>query len=147
MRLNMIELMHETTTHRFETCLEGEAGGCPDYRHQGTEGRPGSAIASFGRHHVGRNCPPAWSRSGLGASLAAAVSPKRQSPFCATKEMGWAATGLAELGRRTSLPGAVGRSTVAPSVVYRLLTRHRWRKVAPDTNHPQSHPAGQADGT
>lgn len=34
---------------------------------------------------------------------------------------------------------------VKPSVVYRLLARHGWRKVAPDTNHPKSDPAAQAD--
>ena len=27
---------------------------------------------------------------------------------------------------------------VKPSVVYRLLRRHRWRKVAPDTRHPKA---------
>ena len=33
---------------------------------------------------------------------------------------------------------------VKPSVVYRLLARHGWRKVAPDTRHPKSDPAVQA---
>jgi transposase len=32
---------------------------------------------------------------------------------------------------------------VAHSVVYRLLARHGWRKVAPDTRHPKSDPAEQ----
>jgi transposase len=32
---------------------------------------------------------------------------------------------------------------VKPSVVYRLLQRHRWRKVAPDTRHPKAEPAVQ----
>jgi transposase len=32
---------------------------------------------------------------------------------------------------------------VAHSVVYRLLARHGWRKVAPDTRHPKSDPAAQ----
>lgn len=30
-----------------------------------------------------------------------------------------------------------------PSVVCRLLDRHQWRKVAPDTRHPKSQPAVQ----
>lgn len=34
---------------------------------------------------------------------------------------------------------------VAPSVVYRLLARHGWRKVAPDTRHPKSDPVVQQD--
>jgi transposase len=32
---------------------------------------------------------------------------------------------------------------VTHSVVYRLLARHGWRKVAPDTRHPKSDPAEQ----
>lgn len=34
---------------------------------------------------------------------------------------------------------------IQPSVVYRLLARHGWRKVAPDTRHPKSDPAIQED--
>ena len=34
---------------------------------------------------------------------------------------------------------------VAASVVYRLLARHGWRKVAPDTKHPKSDPAVQQE--
>ncbi len=34
---------------------------------------------------------------------------------------------------------------VAPSVVYRLLARHGWRKVAPDTRHPKSDPEVQQE--
>ena len=38
----------------------------------------------------------------------------------------------------------LGKS-VQPSVVYRLLHRHRWRKVAPDTRHPKAEPTVQAE--
>ena len=34
---------------------------------------------------------------------------------------------------------------VKPSVLYRLLERHRWRKVAPDTRHPKAEPAVQEE--
>jgi transposase len=34
---------------------------------------------------------------------------------------------------------------VKPSVVYRLLARHGWRKIAPDTRHPKSQPEVQED--
>jgi transposase len=34
---------------------------------------------------------------------------------------------------------------VKASVVYRLLARHGWRKVAPDTRHPKSDPEAQAE--
>ena len=40
---------------------------------------------------------------------------------------------------RAALAQRLGR-TVAVSVVYRLLERHGWRKVAPDTRHPKSDP-------
>ncbi len=34
---------------------------------------------------------------------------------------------------------------VTLSVVYRLLARHGWRKVAPDTRHPKSDPLTQEE--
>ncbi len=46
---------------------------------------------------------------------------------------------------RAALAEKLGRKKVAPSVLYRLLARHGWRKVAPDTRHPKSDPAAQAD--
>lgn len=46
---------------------------------------------------------------------------------------------------RAALAEKLGRQKVAASVVYRLLARHGWRKVAPDTRHPKSDPVAQAD--
>ena len=43
---------------------------------------------------------------------------------------------------RAALAQRLGK-TVKPSVVYRLLARHGWRKVAPDTRHPKSQPEVQ----
>ncbi len=43
---------------------------------------------------------------------------------------------------RAALAQRLGQP-VKPSVVYRLLARHGWRKVAPDTRHPKSQPAEQ----
>ena len=40
---------------------------------------------------------------------------------------------------RAALAQRLGRK-VATSVVYRFLARHGWRKVAPDTRHPNSDP-------
>ena len=37
------------------------------------------------------------------------------------------------------------RKSVKASVVYRLLARHGWRKVAPDTRHPKSDPQVQEE--
>jgi transposase len=45
---------------------------------------------------------------------------------------------------RAALSQRLGRP-VAASVVYRLLARHGWRKVAPDTRHPKSDPAVQEE--
>jgi transposase len=43
---------------------------------------------------------------------------------------------------RAALAQRLGQP-VKPSVVYRLLARHGWRKVAPDTRHPKSKPEVQ----
>ena len=45
---------------------------------------------------------------------------------------------------KTALSQELGRP-VRASVVYRMLERHGWRKVAPDTRHPKSDPAVQAE--
>ena len=44
---------------------------------------------------------------------------------------------------RAALAQQLGQPMKA-SVVYRLLARHGWRKVAPDTRHPKSDPQIQA---
>lgn len=43
---------------------------------------------------------------------------------------------------RAALAQKLGRK-VAASVIYRMLARHGWRKVAPDTRHPKSDPQVQ----
>jgi len=45
---------------------------------------------------------------------------------------------------RAALAARVGQPVKA-SLIYRLLARHGWRKVAPDTRHPKSNPAAQED--
>ncbi len=45
---------------------------------------------------------------------------------------------------RAALAQRLGQPVKA-SVVYRLLARHGWRKVAPDTRHPKSKPEVQED--
>jgi transposase len=45
---------------------------------------------------------------------------------------------------RAALAEQLGKP-VKPSVVYGLLARHGWRKVAPDTAHPKSDPVAQDD--
>lgn len=43
---------------------------------------------------------------------------------------------------RAALAQKLGRR-VSASVAYRMLARHGWRKVAPDTRHPKSDPQAQ----
>lgn len=45
---------------------------------------------------------------------------------------------------RAALAQKLGRP-VAASVVYRMVARHGWRTVAPDTRHPKSAPQVQAE--
>ena len=45
---------------------------------------------------------------------------------------------------RAALAERVGQPVKA-SLVYRMLARHGWRKVAPDTRHPKSDPQAQAE--
>lgn len=45
---------------------------------------------------------------------------------------------------RVDLEKQLGRQ-VASEVFYRLMHRHRWRKVAPDTRHPKSDPVQQEE--
>ena len=45
---------------------------------------------------------------------------------------------------RAALAQELGRP-VKSSVVYRLMVRHGWRKVAPETRHPKSDPKVQED--
>ena len=45
---------------------------------------------------------------------------------------------------RAALEQKLGRR-VKPSVVYRLLERYHWRKLAPDTRHPKAEPSVQEE--
>lgn len=78
-----------------------------------------------------------------GGRRRALLRPEEEKEFLAA----W--TSRAEAGElvvlsplRAALSQQLGRA-VAPSVVYRLMARHRWRKVAPDTRHPKSNAAAQ----
>ena len=45
---------------------------------------------------------------------------------------------------QSALESRIGKK-VPPSTVYRMLSRHGWRKVTPDTRHPKSNPKVQED--
>ena len=76
---------------------------------------------------------------------------RRQSLLTAAEEDDFLKPWLASAGTgnlvvvspiRAALAQRLGQP-VKPSVVYRLLARHGWRKVAPDTRHPKSQPEVQ----
>jgi transposase len=76
---------------------------------------------------------PSW-----GGRRRASLSEQEEKDFLAQWE-GTSETGevLIAAPLRSALAQRLGRP-VAASVVYRMLARHGWRKVAPDTRHPKS---------
>ena len=164
----MIQSRHvKTTTHRLETRLESASHGCRNYRYPTVEGRPSRVAACLPRYDPGTDGLLAGSRTGFGASPATTISPEPPDACRPRKKWGGRRRALlsweeeeaflapwVEQARqagvlvvsplRAALAEKLGRK-IAPSVVYRLLARHGWRKVAPDTRHPKSDPAAQAE--
>jgi hypothetical protein len=104
---------------------------------------------------VGRATVPSAFAQTAGASRATAAKTGRSAPVRDERGRGAQLSGpLGEVVRRgrvlvvsplrAALSQRLGRA-VAASVVYRLLARHGWRKVAPDTRHPKSDPAVQEE--
>ncbi len=88
---------------------------------------------------------PAPAARNWGGSRRALLTPDEEEEFLAP----W--VGLARAGAmvvvspiRAALSQRLGQP-VKLSVVYRMLARHGWRKVAPDTRHPKSRPEVQED--
>lgn len=94
------------------------------------------------RHHG--EGPPATARP-WGGRRRALLSPEQEQAFMAD----WKdAAERGELVVLTPLRAALDRKLgrrVKPSVVYRLVQRQRWRKVAPDTRHPKADPQVQSE--
>ena len=88
---------------------------------------------------MGRRCHPPRA-TGAGDGNPCSLRRKFLKPWLAR-----AATGnlVVVSPIRAALAQRLGQ-LVKPSVVYRLLARHGWRKVAPDTRHPKSKPEVQA---
>ena len=83
-------------------------------------------------------------RSAWGGRRRALLSREQEEAFMATwKSQAEAGELVVLTPLRAALDRQLGRR-VKPSVVYRLVQRHRWRKVAPDTRHPKADPAVQA---
>lgn len=86
---------------------------------------------------------PSSSRPRWGGRRRALLSFEDEAKFLAPWEAQAKDAGLLVLSPiRAALSQQLGRP-VAGSVAWRLLARHGWRKVAPDTRHPKSDPAAQ----
>ena len=84
-------------------------------------------------------------RSRWGGRRRALLQPEEEKEFLSAWKSRAEAGELVVLSPlREALSKKVGRA-VAPSLVYRLMVRHRWRKIAPDTRHPKSDEAVQAE--
>ncbi len=83
---------------------------------------------------------PSW-----GGRRRASLTPQEEEDFLARwQDESNAGEVLVASPLRAALAQRLGHP-VAASVVYRMLARHGWRKVAPDTRHPKSDAQAQDD--
>ena len=83
---------------------------------------------------------PSW-----GGRRRASLTPQEERDFLARWQDDSSAGGvLVASALRAALAQKLGHP-VAACVVYRMLARHGWRKVAPDTRHPKSAPLVQEE--
>jgi transposase len=88
--------------------------------------------------------PTQW-RANWGGRRRACMSIEEEREFLAPWTKQAAEGGVLVISPlRAALAQELGHA-VAASVVYRLLARHGWRKVAPDTRHPKSDPLAQEE--
>jgi len=88
---------------------------------------------------------PNAARPSWGGRRRASLTPQEESDFLARwQDESSAGSVLVASPLRAALAQKLGHP-VAASVVYRMLARHGWRKVAPDTRHPKSDPPVQEE--
>ena len=112
-----------------------------------------AAVLGVGRATVARLQTSFRKQGPAGSTLARNWGGRRQSLLTLQEEVAFLKPWLesAAAGHlvvvspiRAALAQRLGKPVKA-SVVYRLLARHGWRKVAPDTRHPKSRPEVQED--
>jgi len=92
------------------------------------------------RHAAGKAVPRNW-----GGRRRALLTWKEEQDFLAPwVEQAKAGSMLVVSSLRAAFAQHLGRPVTA-TVVYRMLARHGWRKVAPDTRHPAADPKVQQD--
>ena len=112
-----------------------------------------AAVLGVGRATVARLQTTFRKQGAAGAKPARNWGGRRQALLTEKEEVAFLQPWLASAAAghlvvvsplRAALAQRLGQPVKA-SVVYRLLARHGWRKVAPDTRHPKSQPAVQED--
>ncbi|WP_432276115.1 helix-turn-helix domain-containing protein [Banduia mediterranea] len=128
----------ETTSYRHESGDAGPSGGGESNQLGGVSLRASGAAAGAVGRHAGTDGRSAGRRREL-------LSLEGGRHFLAPWAEDCRAGGVLVVSPiRAALAQKLGRP-VAASVVYRLLARHGWRRVAPDTRHPKSDPKVQED--
>lgn len=111
-----------------------------------------AAILGVGRASVGRLQARFRTRSRRGVSVQRNWGGRRRALLSSAEEKAFLAPWVQQAMEggilvvsplRAALAQKVGRP-VAATVLYRMLERHGWRKVAPDTRHPKADPKIQA---
>lgn len=167
MRLNVIEFRHgKTTSDRSRHREAGATDRCSGNFSRIPATMPGGAAAGFVQCNAGTNrrdsrCgratvarlqaafrkqrPGSPTTRNWGGRRQSLLPPEEEGAFLKPWLDSAAAGSLVVVSPiRAALAQRLGRP-VKPSVVYRLLARHGWRKVAPDTRHPKRKPEVQAD--
>ena len=99
--------------------------------------------ARFRQSHVAKGAKAGAPRRKWGGRRHALLSVEEERQFLAPwLEQARRGGVLVVSPLRAALAQRLGRPVKA-SVLYRLLARHGWRKVAPDTRHPKSDPQAQ----
>jgi transposase len=169
MRLSMSQWWHgKSSSYGYESSGTSAEGSGQSRKHGRIEGSPGGIVARGDEHEVDGDRSIVGRGTGDGRAVAVQVPTKRETHPQRDKQRNWGGRRNAlltwaeeeeflapwlERARAGGVPVAsplraalaekLGQPVKA-SVVYRLLARHGWRKVAPDTRHPKSDPEAQA---
>lgn len=85
-------------------------------------------------------------RRSWGGRRRAMMTPEEETAFLAPwTEQARDRGGLVVSPLRAALAQRIGREKVAASVLYRMLARHGWRRMASDGHHPKIDPAAKAE--
>jgi transposase len=125
----------KTSSYGYESSGTSAEGSGQSRKHGRIEGSAGGIVARGDEHDADGD------RSIVGRGTGWAEEEEFLAPWLEQASAG----GLLVVSPlRAALAEKLGQPVKA-SVVYRLLARHGWRKVAPDTRHPKSDPEAQSE--